>query len=81
MPKAKNRIVGIKVVSAAGFKKALDSRAKRVLGVSGDEFIRRYSSGNLGSKSLDRKPGTLALATLCSFTKGHSASKKQKRRS
>lgn len=81
MPKTKNRMVGMNVVSAAGFKKALDSRARRVLGVSGDEFIKRYSSGNLGPRSLDQKPGTLALATLCSFTKGHSASKKQKRRS
>ena len=79
MPKAKNRIVGIKIVSAAGFRKALDSRARRVLGVSGSEFIKRYSSGSLGPRSLDRKPGTLALATLCSFTKDQSASKKQKR--
>jgi hypothetical protein len=80
MPKVKNRIVGLKVVSAAGFKKALDSRARRVLGVSGDEFIKRYSSGNFGLGSLDRKPGSLALASMCSFTKGQSAGKKQKPR-
>ena len=80
MPKAKNRIVGIKIVSAAGFRKALDSRARRVLGVSGSEFIKRYSSGSLGPRSLDRKPGTLELATMCFFTKDRSASKKPKRR-
>lgn len=80
MPKTRNRIVGIQVVSAAGFKKAVDSRARRVLGVSGVEILKRYSSGNLGPRTLDQKSGTLALATLCSFTKSQSGSKKQKRR-
>ncbi len=80
MPKAKNRIVGIRVMSNAGFKKALDSRARRVLGVSGTEFMKQYSSGTLGPRSLDGRPGTLELATLCSFIKDRRASKKPKRR-
>jgi hypothetical protein len=76
MPKTQNRVVGIKWVSKAGLKKALDSRAKRVLGVSGAEFEKRYSM--LGPRSLDGKSGTVELATLCFFTKDQRAQQKRK---
>jgi hypothetical protein len=79
MPKTQNRVVGIKWVSKATLRKALDSRARRVLGVSGADFQKRYSAGTLGPRSLDGKPGTIELATLCFFTKDQSARKKSKR--
>ena len=76
MPKAQNRVVGIKWVSKAGLKKALDSRARRVLGVSGADFEKRFSL--LGPRSLDGKAGTVELATLCFFTKDRRARQKRK---
>lgn len=78
MPKTQNRVVGIKWVSKAGLKKALDSRARRVLGVSGADFEKRFSMGTLGPRSLDGKAGTVELATLCFFTKDQRARKKRK---
>jgi len=78
MPKTKNRIVGIKWVSKADLRKALDSRAKRVLGVSGATFEKQFSTGILGRKSLDGKAGTVELATLCFFTRDRRARKKRK---
>jgi hypothetical protein len=77
VPKAQNRAVGIKWVSKAVLRKALDSRARRVLGVSGDVFEKQYAAK--GPKSLDGKAGTVELATLCFFTKDRSAHKKSKR--
>ncbi len=68
----------MKWVSKAGLKKALDSRAKRVLGVSGAAFEKQYSMGTLGPRSLDGKSGTVELATLCFFTKDRIARKKPK---
>jgi hypothetical protein len=79
MPKTQNRVVGIKWVSKAVLKKALDSRARRVLGISGATFEKRYSTGTIGPRSLDGKTGTVELATLCFFTKDQSARKKPKR--
>jgi len=79
MPKAKNRVVGIKWVSKAELRKALDSRARRVLGVSGAAFEKQYSTGTLGPRSLDGKAGTVELATLCFFTKDRRARKKSNR--
>jgi hypothetical protein len=76
MPKTKNKVVGIKWVSKAGLKKALDSRARRVLGVSGADFEKRFSL--LGPRSLDGKAGTVELATLCFFTKDRRARQKRK---
>jgi hypothetical protein len=76
MPKAQTKIVGIKWVSKAGIKKAMDSRARRVLGVSGDAFEKSFST--LGPRSLDGKAGTVELATLCFFTKDQRARKKRK---
>ncbi len=77
MPKAQNRAVGIKWVSKATLRKALDSRARRVLGISGAVFERQYAAK--GPRSLDGKAGTVELATLCFFTKDRSARKKSKR--
>ena len=76
MPKTQNRAVGIKWVSKAGLRKALDSRARRMLGVSGADFEKKYST--LGPRSLDGKAGTVELATLCFFTKDQLARKKRK---
>ncbi len=78
MPKTQKRAVGIKWVSKAGLRKALDSRARRVLGVSGADFEKRYSMGTLGPRSLDGKAGTVELATLCFFTRDQRARKKRK---
>jgi hypothetical protein len=78
MPKAKSSVVGIKWVSKAGLKRALDSRARRVLGISGVEFEARFKSGAISRKSLDGKSGTIELATICSFTKDGRAGKKRK---
>jgi hypothetical protein len=75
MPKTQNRVVGMKWVSKAGLRKAMDSRAKRVLGVSGATFEKQYS---LGARSLDGKSGTVELATLCFFTRDKIARKKSK---
>jgi hypothetical protein len=77
MPKTQNRVVGIKWVSKAGLRKALDSRAQRVLGVSGAVFEKEYAAS--GPRSLDGKAGTVELATLCFFTKDRGARKKSKR--
>jgi hypothetical protein len=77
MPKAQNRAVGIKWVSKVQLKKALDSRARRVLGVSGADFEKQYAA--IGPRSLDGKAGTVELATLCFFTKDQSARKRSKR--
>jgi hypothetical protein len=79
MPKAQKRVVGIKWVSKAELRKALDSRARRVLGVSGETFQKQYLKGTLGPRTLDGKPGTVELATLCFFTKDRLAGKKSKR--
>ena len=75
MPKVQKRAVGIKWVSKAGLRKALDSRARRVLGVSGADFEKQYSLGQ-GTRLLDGKTGTVELATLCFFTKDQRARKK-----
>ena len=77
MPKTQ-KAVGIKWVSKAELRKALDSRARRVLGVSGETFEKQYSKGTLGPRSLDGKAGTVELATLCFFTRDKRARKKPK---
>jgi hypothetical protein len=77
LQKTLNKPVGIKWVSKGELRKALDSRARRVLGVSGATFEKQYAAS--GPRSLDGKAGTVELATLCFFTKDRSARKKSKR--
>jgi hypothetical protein len=78
MQRTFHKPVGIKWVSKGELRKALDSRARRVLGVSGATFEKQYAAS--GPRSLDEKAGTVELATLCFFTKDQSARKKSKRR-
>ena len=82
MPKTsgRKRVVGIKWMSKTALKSVMDSRARRVLGISGADFAEQYSKGSLRPKSLDRTAGTVELAALCSFTRKRSASKKRKSR-
>jgi hypothetical protein len=75
MPKTAKRIVGIKWVSEAGMRRVLNSRARRVLGISGEEFATRFKKGKI---SLDGKSGTIELATICSFTKDRRGRKERK---
>lgn len=79
MPKTQRKAVGIKWITRAALRRVLNSRAQRVLGISGSEFQRRYASGSLKRSSLDGKAGTVELATICSFTKDQSGRKKPKR--
>ena len=79
MPKAKPKVVGIRWISKQQLRKALDARARRVLGCSGASFQKKYSSGELRRKSLEGKVGTVELATLCSFARGRHAKSNRKR--
>jgi hypothetical protein len=79
MPKTQRRAVGIKWVSRAKLRSILNSRAQRLLGMSGDEFRKRYTSGTLKRRSLEGKAGTVELATICSFTKETRGRKDRKR--
>ena len=79
MPKPKNKIVGLRWISKHDLRRALDSRAKRVLGFSGATFQKKYASGELKAKFLEGKAGTVELATLCSFTGGRRGQQKRRR--
>jgi hypothetical protein len=76
---AQNKIAGIRWVNKRELRKVLNEKSRRLLGVSGAEFQRKFSSGKLGQKELDKTSGTIELATLCSFTGGKSAGTKRKR--
>jgi hypothetical protein len=79
MPKTQRKVAGIKWVTKSQLRKVLDSRARRVLGISGAVFAKSYCKGTLGPKSLDGKAGTVELATLCFFTRESSAQAKRRR--
>lgn len=70
--------VGIRWISKRQLGRVLNSRAQRVLGVSGDELKRRLSNGEF---SLEGKEGTVELATLCSFTGEKKSARSNRKRS
>jgi hypothetical protein len=78
VPRASKKGVSIRWVSKQQLKKALDTKARRVVGLSGSAFRKRFGT-ELGRKSLDRKAGIVELMMLCSFTGGKRASANRRR--
>jgi hypothetical protein len=74
---ARAKTVEIRWITKNALKKVLDVRARRVTGLSGTAFRKKFSA-KFGQKSLDRKAGVVELVTLCSFTRGKRASKNRK---
>jgi len=62
MPKRKT--VGVKWVSKDEFDAMVDSRARRVLGISAKEFIGRWNRGRYRKLDADTCPGAVELAIL-----------------
>lgn len=62
MPKRKP--VQVKWVSKDEFDTMVDSRARRVLGISANEFISRWNKGRYRKLDADTCPGAVELAIL-----------------
>ena len=74
-------VVQIKWLDKAAARRILEKRAQRVLGVSAAALRKQLTSGKYSRVSIDRKPGLMALATLCSFAGNHGARKNRSGRS
>jgi hypothetical protein len=64
MPAKKTKIVEVKWVNKSEFATMVDSRAKRVLGVSANRFISSWSRGKYRTLDSDTCPGVVELAIL-----------------
>jgi hypothetical protein len=71
--------VRIKWITEKKAKSILDDCAKRVLKISGDEFVSRWKSGQFRQMDSTDCPGVIELALLVPPTKKSSARKKQTR--
>lgn len=54
----------VSVLSAESARALLDRRARRLLGISGDEFLRRLDAGEVGDR-----PNESALAVLAELVR------------
>jgi hypothetical protein len=63
--KRNDRQPRIEVISVESARKLLDRRARRLLGISGEEFLRRFNAGELDYE----QPGVFALATLADLVR------------
>jgi hypothetical protein len=81
MPAAnrKKKASEIKWVSKDEFSAMVDSRAKRVLGISAKEFLTRWKNGRYRKLDTDTCPGVIELALLAPLPRRKSGGKKPKR--
>lgn len=79
MPVAKKRGV-MKWITQDEAMRLLDARARRVLNISGDEFVKRWKAGQYRDMDSGDCPGVIELALLAP-TSGTSRARKRKRRS
>src|ERR1700733_7836452 len=80
MPAAnKKKATGIKWVSKAEFSDMVDSRARRVLGISAEQFLTRWKNGQYRKLDTDTCPGVIELALLAPLPRRKSGRKKSKR--
>jgi hypothetical protein len=79
MPAKKQKNVAVKWVNKREFATMVDSRARRVLGISGKQFITRWRAGQYRKLDTDTCPGVIELAILAPLPRKKSARKKSKR--
>ena len=66
MPTAlkKKKSAQVRWISKDEFSEIVDSRAKRVLGISAGQFINRWKNGQYRTLDTDTCPGVVELAIL-----------------
>jgi hypothetical protein len=75
----KRKITEVKWVDKREFDAMVDSRAKRVLGISGKQFINRWKNGRYRKLDTDTCPGVIELAILAPLPRRKSGRKNTKR--
>ncbi len=81
MPTAakKRKTVEVKWVNKHEFSAMVESRAKRVLGISARPFITRWKAGRYRNLDADTCPGAVELAILAPLPRQKSGRKNSKR--
>jgi len=79
MPAKKRKTVQVKWVTKGEFTSMVDSRAKRVHGISGRQFITRWKNGQYRKLDADTCPGAVELAILAPLPRNKSGRKNSKR--
>lgn len=79
MPAKKPKIIEVKWVNKREFATMVDSRAKRVLGISAKKFVTRWNAGRYRKLDSDTCPGVIELAILAPLPRNKSARKNAKR--
>ncbi len=75
----KKKTVGVKWVDAREFESMVDTRARRVLGISGKKFITRWKNGHYRKLDSDTCPGVIELAILAPLPRHKRGRKNSKR--
>jgi hypothetical protein len=75
----KNKTIEVRWISKNEFRKVLDTKAKRVLNVTADQFITRWKAGRYRKLDTDTCPGVIELAILAPLPRLKSGRKNSKR--
>lgn len=75
----KKKTVEVRWISKSEFHKVLETKARRVLNVSADEFIIRWRDGRYRKLDTDTCPGVIELAILAPLPRLKSGRKNSKR--
>jgi hypothetical protein len=79
MPAKKSKMIAIKWLTKAQANSIINTRAKRVLGISGKKFVVNYRNGNYKKLDSGTCPGIIELALLVPELKKPSGRKNRKR--
>jgi hypothetical protein len=75
----KRKMIGIKWLTKNETRKIIHARAKRVLGISGRDFVVNLRNGDYKKLDSDTCPGIIELALLAPEPKKSSGRKNRKR--
>lgn len=78
MPVAK-KSSGIRWITRDEANAIVDARARRVLNISGAEFVEKWRAGEFRTLDSDQCPGVIELALLAPESRRSGGRKKQKR--
>jgi hypothetical protein len=79
VPVKKSKKIEIRWVNKVEFHSMVDTKAKRVLGISAKQFVTRWKAGKYRKLDADTCPGVVELALLASIPRKKRAGKVPKR--
>jgi hypothetical protein len=79
MPSTKRKVTAVRWLSPSEYKAVVESKARKVLGISADEFVANWRDGKYHATDPEDCPGIVELSMIAPLPRRKSGAKNSRR--